>query len=111
MSPMVTRIRKGAKPPVYLREWRKHLKLKAEAMAERLEIERESYYRLERNPKTFSLGEVVELADAMGIEPAFLFHPPPAPERPSIDLLVKDAPDEQRALVVDLARRVVGQGS
>lgn len=103
---MVTRIRKGAKAPVYLREWRKHLGLKAEAMAERLEIERESYYRLERNPKTLSVGEVIELADAMGIEPGNLWHLPLASREPSVDLMIKDAPADQRELVIDLARSV-----
>lgn len=104
MSLMVTRIRRGAKAHVYLREWRKHLSLKAQAMADRLEIERESYYRLERNPRTLSLGEVVELADAMGIEPGRLFHPPHGDDRPSIDEIVADVPSADREVVVDLAR-------
>lgn len=100
------RIRKGAKPHVYLREWRRHLKVRAIAMAERLEIERESYYRLEREPEKLSVGEVVALADAMGIEPSRLFHPPATEERPSIDAIAEDFDDEDRGVVMDLAKSI-----
>lgn len=104
---MVTRIRKGAKRHVYLREWRKHKDVKAERLAERLEIERESYYRLEREPRKLSLGEVVELADALGIEPQQLFGPPEAPE--SLDLIIQEAPQEQRDMALDIVKRLVGR--
>lgn len=104
MSHMVTRIRRGAKTHVYLREWRKHLKVGAIAMAERLEIERESYYRLEREPGKLSVAEVIELASAMGIEPTQLFHPPETAARPSIDAMVEDLDDDDRGVVMDLAR-------
>jgi transcriptional regulator with XRE-family HTH domain len=104
---MVTRIRKGARPHVYLREWRKHRDLKATAMAERLGIERESYYRLEREPYKLSLGEVIELADALGIDPKQMFAPPDAPE--SLDLLVKDATEPQRTKAIDLVKVLLGK--
>ncbi len=113
MSLMIERIRKGAKAHVYLREWREHLHLRAVDMAERLEIERESYYRLERNPKTLSVAEVVEIADHMGIDPQRLWEPPPerdAPPRISLDAIVKDAPEAQIEGLADMLRKVVGGG-
>lgn len=106
------RIRKGAKPHVYLREWRKHKKLKAVAMAERLEIERESYYRLEREPQTLSVAEVMELAEAIGIEPKSLWEPPPEagkPPRPSLDAIVQDLPSPQVEGFADMLRRAAGK--
>jgi len=104
---MVTRIRKGTRPRVFLREWRTAKGVKATAMAERLEIERESYYRLEREPYKLSIGEVVELADALGIDPKQIFGPPEVPE--SLDLLVQDASDAERATAVDIVKRLVNK--
>lgn len=111
MSLMIDRIRKGAKAHVYLREWREHLGLRAVDMAERLEIERESYYRLERNPKTLSVAEVVEIAEYMGLEAQRLWEPPPSPDskpRISLDAIVKDAPEAQIDGLADMLRKVVG---
>jgi transcriptional regulator with XRE-family HTH domain len=108
MSLMVTKIRKGARRRVFLREWRKHLGLDAVRMAERLEIERESYYRLERQPYTLSAGELLELAEAMGIEPEQFFRPP---EAQSLDAIAKDATPEQLSMMADVLRRVLGRAS
>lgn len=111
MSQMITRIRKGAKAHVYLREWRKYKGVKATTMADRLEIERESYYRLERNPKTLSVAEVTELAEALGIDAPDMWGPPPEigqPPRTSLDAIVKDMPESQVAGFADMLRRAVG---
>ena len=96
MSLMIDRIRKGAKPHVYLREWRKAKNVRAPDMAERLGIERESYYRLERQPFTLSIAELLVLADALGIGHQQLWEPPPAPgltPRVSLDAIVAGEPD------------------
>lgn len=104
---MVTRIRKGAKPHIYLREWRKAKNLRAIDMAERLGIERESYYRIERTPERINLEEMVELADRLGIEPEQLFGPPEAAE--SVDAVLRRGTPEQRDIVLGLAKRLVGR--
>lgn len=118
MSPMVTRIRKGTKAHIYLREWRKHIRetvnatLTASAMADRLGIERESYYRLERDPSKLSVAEVMELADTLSIEPQKMWEPPPEPghrPRPSLDAIVRDTPDAQVEGLADMLRRAVGK--
>jgi transcriptional regulator with XRE-family HTH domain len=109
---MVTRIRKGAKAHVYLREWRKYKNVHATAMADRLEIERESYYRLEREPHTLSVQEVMELADALGIDAPLLWQPPPdagKPPRVSLDAIVADLPTAQVEGLADMLRRSVGK--
>jgi transcriptional regulator with XRE-family HTH domain len=109
---MVTRIRRGAKAHVYLREWRKAKGVHATAMADRLEIERESYYRLEREPQTLSVAEVMELADALGIDAPLLWQPPPEsgqPTRVSLDAIVADLPTAQVEGLADMLRRSVGK--
>jgi transcriptional regulator with XRE-family HTH domain len=106
------RIRKGARPHVYLREWRKYKALRAPDMADRLGIERESYYRLERNPFTLSVAELVELADALGIDHRSLWGPPPEPgtiPRVSLDAIVEGTPDAQVEGLADMLRRAVGK--
>jgi len=81
-------------------------------MAERLGIERESYYRLERQPHTLSVAELLELADALGIDHQRLWSPPPEPglvPRPSLDEIVSDSTDAQVAGLADMLRRAVGK--
>jgi transcriptional regulator with XRE-family HTH domain len=106
------RIRKGTKPAVYLREWRKFKNVRAPDMAERLGIERESYYRLERKPFTLSLAELLVVADALGISHEQLWRPPPEPglrPRPSLDAIVQDTPDSQVEGLADMLRRAIGR--
>lgn len=113
MSLMIDRIRKGTKPHVYLREWRKFKELKAVDMAERLGIERESYYRLERKPFTLSVAELLELSDALGIPHQRLWELPPASgvkPRESLDAIVEGTPDAQVEGLADMLRRAVGRG-
>lgn len=105
---MVTRIRKSATRRVYLREWRKARGLEAVALASRLEIERESYYRLEREPHRLNLAELAAIADALGIEPEQLWR---LPDSPSLDAIVSGASDDLRATAADIVRRLVGKAS
>lgn len=109
---MVPRIRRGVAPHVYLREWRKAKNIRATDMADRLGIERESYYRLERNTGKLSLEEVYELADALGIDHHKLWTVPPPPglrPRPSLDEIVADVPDSQVEGLADMLRRAAGK--
>jgi hypothetical protein len=118
MSLMNDRIRKGAKPHVYLRPWRHYIQktvnptLNAPAMADRLGIERESYLRLERQPHTLSVAELVQIAEAFGIDHWRLWQPPPEigqKPRVSLDAVVADEPDAQVEGFADMLRRAVGK--
>ena len=77
-------------------------------MAARLDIERESYYRLLREPHRINLKRLQQLADAMGhnMTAQHFFGPP---ERPSVDALLESADDHTRETVVNLARRLVSK--
>lgn len=82
--------------PFYLKEWRKFMGTKAVDLAIALDIERESYYRLERDWWTISTGEQEILAKAIGIKPSQLWFPPPKAgqqERVSWDDLIEDIPE------------------
>jgi hypothetical protein len=102
---MVTQRRRPPPPkvptrrrPFYLRDWRKFMGTKAVELAIALDIERESYYRLERDWWTISAGEMDIIASTIGIKPNQLWFPPPAKGREvvSLDDLIESIPDETR---------------
>ena len=76
--------------PFHLKEWRKFKGVKAVDLAEALEIERESYYRLERKWWTISVKEIDVLAERIGIEPGqFWLRPDVEPASADVDLALK----------------------
>jgi hypothetical protein len=75
-------------------------------MAERMDMERESLLRLEREAQTRCTPEKqVQYAEALGIEPAALWRPPGAP---SVDSLLSGADEPTRAMAADIVARLVG---
>jgi hypothetical protein len=75
---------------------------KAIEIAIALDIERESYYRLEREWWTINAGEMDTIADAIGIKPSQLWFPPPAPgqETVSLDELIGDMPENMQQAAI-----------
>ncbi|CAN0473656.1 unnamed protein product, partial [Phaeothamnion confervicola] len=73
---MATRAKKIVRRPFYLRQWREFMGTKAVDLAIALDIERESYYRLERNWWTISTGQQDVIAATIGIKPSQLWFPP-----------------------------------
>lgn len=64
-----------------------------------LDIERESYYRLEKNWWTINAGEMAIIAKTIGTTPDQLWFPPPEKgqeKRESLDDLLEDIPEEMR---------------
>jgi len=76
-----------------------------------LDIERESYLRLERTPYKFNNGEMAILAVTIGVKPNRFWFPPPVPgaTRISLDDLVDEMPDPDRELIVRAVRGMVGK--
>jgi len=69
-----------AAPPrrlLYLVEWRKHLNVRPETIAEAFEIERESVHRMEREQNRMNAEKIAKYADTLGILPEQLWRPPP----------------------------------
>lgn len=103
---MVTRIHQHAKPRLYLKEHREARGISPEAMAGRLEIERESVYRWEREQRRLNPEKLAAYAHALGDEVQLedLFR---MPGRPSIDAMIKNAPESVQTMAADIVRRLV----
>ena len=98
--------------PFYLREWRNFMGTKVVDLAEALDIARESYYRLEREPWRINLGEVDILAKTIGVKPSQFRFPPPTAgtnQRISLDDLLEDVPEDIRAMAINAVRGMVGK--
>lgn len=97
--------------PFYLREWRKFMGTKAVDLAIALDIERESYYRLEREWWTINAGEMDIIATVIGIKPNQLWFPPPAPgqERVSLDDLVEEMEPIKQQAAISAVRGIAGR--
>jgi transcriptional regulator with XRE-family HTH domain len=91
-------------PKLYLREWRTHCKISAEQMAEKLQIERESVYRLEREQWRVSSDDMLVYAQACKIDPARLWT---SPGGISLDELANDLPEDSQAMAVDIAAGIL----
>ena len=85
---------------------------RAVELAIEIDVERESYYRLEREWWTLSAGEIDALAAKIGIKPSQLWFPPPAPgqEVLSLDDLIEqmDDPVKQQA-AISAVRGIAGR--
>lgn len=90
---MVTTIRRGAKRRLFLKEWREHKGVAPEAMADRLDVTRQTIHRWEREQWRLDPPKQVAYADALDLEPEDLWRPP---DRPSVDALLANAPDDLR---------------
>lgn len=94
---------KAAKRPFYLKDWRKFMGTKAIEIAMALGIERESYYRLERNWWTINAGEMDIIATTIGIRPSQLWFPPPKkgqPEVLTVEELMEDIPEDMQPAAI-----------
>lgn len=104
VTAMVTRIHKGVRARLFLREHREAKGVSAEQMAGRLGIERESVYRLEREQERMDPQKQANYAAALGIAPEALWRPPGVP---SIDELLSGAPDDVKTMAADIVQRLV----
>lgn len=84
---------------------------KAIEIAIALDIERESYYRLERDWWTINAGEMDIIANTIGIKPSQLWFPPPAPgkEVVSLDDLLEDMPENMQQAAILAVRGMAGK--
>ena len=109
--PKTQRQIRPAPRPFFLREWRKFMGTKAVELAEVLGIERESYYRLEKNWWTINAGEMDTLAQTIGIKPSQLWFPPPTQgqEVVSLDEMVEEMPEPMRKAAINAVKGIAGR--
>ena len=101
---MEASIRRGARLHLYLAQWREFKGLSIERLAERLDVDRTTVWRWETGVRRPTPGRQAQIAAALEIDPADLWRRPQS--RPSIDAMLKDAPDEVFDLAADLVRRL-----
>lgn len=76
-----------------------------------LDIERQSYHRLETNWWTISAGEMDVIAETIGVKPSQLWFPPPAQgkEVVSLDEMIEDLPETLQAAAINAVRGIAGR--
>lgn len=100
-------IRKSARKHLYIEEWMAHRGLSDEQVAGRLEVARETVTRYRSQQHRLNPDKIAAIANALDCEPEELWRPP---GHPSLDAMVKDAPDDLRATAADIVKRLVGRG-
>lgn len=108
---MVTRIRKGGRVHLFIKEHMEAKGISDEAMAGRLDVARETIWRRYSQQHRLNPQKIAEFAHAMNIEPEDLYRPPMppglSPSVPSIDAMLRDADEETQKLAFDLVQRVI----
>lgn len=102
-SEMVTRIRSGARPHLYVREHLKDRRLSVRQLADRLDMTREYTYRAMREQHRIAYTEIPAWADAIGLDRWQDLTRPPG--QPSIDARIDEIPAELRDAVLRLVGR------
>lgn len=109
---MVTSIRKGAKVHLYIDEWIAAKDSSYEKIGGQLGVSRTTVWRWSKEQHRLKPGKIAALADALQIETQDFYRLPPSkPERPSIDKLLEDAPDDDFQAIIDMARRLISKAS
>jgi DNA-binding Xre family transcriptional regulator len=101
----VTRIYKGRQDRLFLEEWMAKKAVDDKILAGRLGVARETVTRYRGQPSRLNTEKLAQVAFALDIEPEDLWR---HPERPSLDAIVKDAPEDVQATAADIVRRLVG---
>lgn len=109
VAAMVTRIRNGARPHPYMTEWREHMGLSVETVANRMGRDRTTIWRWEAGKRRPKPADLAAFANALNVEPGDLWRLPSG--RPSVDAILKNATDDVAEAVADLARRLTKRAS
>lgn len=100
-----TRIRKGARPHIYIKEHMDKLKVSDDEMAGRLGLgSRSAVWKRYKEQHRLDPGKIQEFADALGIPVSQLSYPPGVP---SLDAIAEDATPEQREMAADILQRML----
>jgi transcriptional regulator with XRE-family HTH domain len=92
---MVTaRIGRRRPARLYLEEWFGYRELNDEKIAARIGVDRTTVWKWRDNQSRLDPDKIAALAEALNCEPEQLWRMPPRPDRPSVDAMLKDAPDD-----------------
>lgn len=102
-----TRLGRRQAAHLYVKEWLEFRGFSDEKAAGRLGVDRTTVWKWHKEPRRLTKDKIASLAALLDIEPEELYRPP---SRPSLDVLIKDAPDDVQAMAVDIVKRLVGRG-
>ena len=105
---MVTKIGQRRRAHLYIKEWMDHRGMSDEKAASRLGVARETVWKWRTQPARLNPEKLQGLAAILDMEPQEFYRPP---DRPSLDAMVANAPDDVQAMAVDIVRRLVGRSS
>lgn len=108
ISGMATRIGRRQAAHLYIKEWLDYRGLSDEKAAGRLGVARETVWKWRTQPRRLTRDKIASLAVILDIEPEELYRPP---NRPSLDAMVKDQPEEVQKMAADIVRRLVGRAN
>lgn len=106
---MVTRIRKGVKPRLYIEQHIEARNLSFEIVGDRLGVSRTTVWRWAKEQWRLDTDKIAALAEAIGLDSWQDLGRPP--ERPSIDGILADAPKATYDAVIELAKNLTRKAS
>lgn len=109
---MVTRIGKKRRLHLYIQEWMENRGLSDEQLGLRMGVARATVWRWRSEQHRLNPEKIEALARALDLEPQDLWRPPSEPilpGRPSLDEMIKDAPEDLQNTATDIVRRLVSR--
>lgn len=88
---------------IYLKEWREARGLTQAQLAGRLGVTDVTVSRWELGKALLNTDVLAAISEALNIEPQDLYHPP---DRPSVESLLRDQPEEVRDQAINLIRAI-----
>lgn len=105
---MATRIRRHARPHLYLEEWIAFRGLNPATLAGRMDMDRTTVWRWVKEQHRLNPEKMAHLAAALDVETEELFRPPP---RRSIDSMLKGQSDDIQDMAADIISRLIKRAS
>lgn len=104
---MATRIGRRQAAHIYVAEWLEHRGLSDERAAGQLGIDRTTVWKWKKEPRRLTRDKIASLAVLLDIDPQELYRPP---NRPSLDAMIANAPEDVQDMAADIVRRLVSKG-
>jgi transcriptional regulator with XRE-family HTH domain len=102
-----TRIRKGTRGHLYIKERMDALDMDDKTLAGRLGVARETVWRWRTEQHRLNPGKIAAIASALNCEPWELFRLPEEPPEKSLDALVKGADRDTLDTAYEIVERLV----
>ena len=102
---MATTIYGKRRGHLFVAEWMEARNLTDEKLANRLGVDRVTVTRWRNKQHRLNPEKIAAISAALDLEPEELFRPPSA--RPSLDVLLRDAPAELQDTAADIVKRLV----